>query len=88
MYGCSVMMFDFKRPLSPQQESRLFDRYHPVGGNDDDFQESRKGQPVRKATNLEVPQKVAFSMLKNKEVQAKLSFYGLPTDGKRQVHLS
>ncbi|CAL8472044.1 g11586 [Coccomyxa elongata] len=60
------------------------DRYHPVGGNDDDFQESRKGLPVRKPTSLEVPPKVAFSMLKNKEVQAKLSFYGLPTDGKRQ----
>ncbi len=63
-------------------------RYHPVGGNDDDFQDFRKAQPVPKATNLEIPPKVAFSMLKNKEVQAKLSFYGLPTDGKRQVHLS
>ena len=59
-----------------------------MGGNDDDFQDFRKAQPVPKATNLEIPPKVAFSMLKNKEVQAKLSFYGLPTDGKRQVHLS
>lgn len=51
-----------------------------------DFQvQPRRPQLVPSACKLEVPPKLVFSMLNNKDLQAKLRVYRLPIDGKRQV---
>lgn len=39
----------------------------------------------RTKAKLEVPPKLVFSMLSNKELQAKLRAHKLPTDGRRHV---
>jgi hypothetical protein len=41
--------------------------------------------PAGRAKKLEVPPKLVFSMLNNKELQAKLRAHKLSTDGKRHV---
>ena len=46
---------------------------------------AQASKPKKASCKLEVPPKLVFSMLKDRELASKLRALRLPTDGKRQV---
>ncbi len=84
----STQSFKTQRPILNTSKCQVYcDRC--LEKDSCDFQvQPRRQQPVSHAGKLEVPPKLVFSMLNNKDLQAKLRACRLPTDGKRQVHYS